>query len=198
MQGKPKRANLAKLRKQPGKHHAGHNLALQADKRGSASRIFRYRIGGRERAMGLGPLGLVPMNEVREKAHELRRALKIGKVDPIEGRDAARQAQELERARSITFEECARHYFDTHRPEWRSPKHAEQWQSSLAKYVHPRIGGLPVASINKVLVLQVLQPIWHRIPETANRVRGRLELILDFRSRARLPRGGSKPRDLGG
>ena len=166
--------------KRPGKHYDGKGLALQITKRGTKSWIFRYTINGRERAMGLGPLDVVSLEEARELARQQRRVLKVDGLDPLEVRESKRQARELEAARSVTFEACTKSYIDTHGGTWRNGKHREQWRSTLDAYVHPIIGSLPVSQVDKRLVLKVLQPIWHRIPETASRVRQRIEAVLDY------------------
>jgi integrase len=170
---------VARLRK-PGKYYDGKNLALQITKAGSKSWIFRYRLNGRERAMGLGPLDLVSLAEARDKATEARKALKLEGVDPIEARVKARQDAALEAARGVTFEDCAGRYIAAHEAGWRNPVHRAQWKSTLATYAYPTIGKLPVSAVDTALVLRVLEPVWHDKPETAGRVRGRIERILDW------------------
>ena len=113
-------------------------------------------------------------------------------VDPIEKRRAERLEARLDAARAITFKECAARYIASHRAGWRNPKHAAQWQATLATYAEPVIGGLSVQAIDTALVLKVLEPIWTTKPETAGRVRGRVESILDW-AKARGYRGGENP-----
>ncbi len=98
--------------------------------------------------------------------------------DPLEIRDAKRAADRLESAKAMTFEQCARAYLDDHRESWRNPKHRQQWE--IATYVYPVFGDLPVQMIDRQLVLKALKPIWKTKPETANRVRGRIETVLDW------------------
>src|SRR5207247_2242975 len=89
--------------------------------------------------------------------------------------DARRAADRLEAAKTMTFEQCASAYLDDHRESWRNPKHRQQWENTLAAYVYPVFGALPVQAIDRQLVLQAIKPIWKTKPETANRVRGSSE-----------------------
>lgn len=141
--------------------------------------------------MGLGPVDLVSLAEARERARNARRLLLDGQ-DPIEVRKGARLAARLEAARGITFLECAERYIAAHEAGWRNEKHRDQWKSTLAKYCYPIIGALPVAAVDTALVMKILEGIWMRRPETAGRVRGRLEAILDWAT-ARQYREGENP-----
>jgi integrase len=129
--------------------------------------------------MGLGSLDTVTLADAREKATECRRLRERG-IDPIDARDAQRASASVERAKTLTFDQCAQQYIAAHRAGWRSPKHLSQWKTTLANYVLPVFGNLPVASIDVGLVTKVLQPIWPTKTETANRVRGRIEAVLDW------------------
>lgn len=95
------------------------------------------------------------LHQARERAREARRTLKIDGRDPIEARKAQRQADRIEAARSITFEDCATRYVAAHEASWRNPKHRAQWKSTLASYCYPVIGSLPVSAIDTALVLRV-------------------------------------------
>jgi integrase len=139
--------------------------------------LFRYGIGGRERYCGLGALHTIGLAEAREKAKECRQIILDG-GDPIAARRARRSDQRLAAARAMTFEECAKAYIHDHAPTWRSAKSGEQWVSSLSSYVYPAIGKLLVRDIGTGEVLRVLEPIWKTKPETASRVRGRIQSIL--------------------
>jgi integrase len=146
----------------------------------SKSWIYRYAsTTGKERFMGLGSLDTVTLAEAREKATECRRLRERG-IDPIDARDAQRASAAVERAKAMTFDQCAEHYITAHRAGWRSPRHLSQWKSTLATYASPVLGNLPVGSIDVGLVIKVLQPIWPTKPETASRIRGRIELVLDW------------------
>jgi integrase len=169
-------------RSKPGLFGDGGNLWLQVTKgkRGpSRSWIFRYERGGRMRSMGLGSLDTISLTNARERARKCREQLLDG-IDPIEHRTAERAAKIAEGARSITFEAAAAAYIAAHRDEWRSQQHAAQWPASLAKYIHPILGRVPVAQLDTPLILQALQPIWPTMTVTASRLRARVEAILDW------------------
>lgn len=175
----------------PGSLPDGNGLYLQVGPNGSKSWIFRFKIQGRTRWMGLGPAHTVSLAEAREKARDQRRLLLAG-VDPIEARDAEEKRLLLEAARSRTFAECVTAYIDAHRDKWKNAKHADQWKSTLETHANPTIGHLPVAAVDTGLVTQVLEKIWKTTPETASRLRGRIEKILDW-ARVRGYREGENP-----
>jgi integrase len=163
----------------PGRYHDGGGLYLQVTDAGGKSWLFRFMVNGRARAMGLGSADNFSLAEARAKAAECRRLLHDG-IDPIEVR-RDRQAQErLDGARAITFRQCAEAYVAAHRTGWRSKKHADQWESTLSTYANPVFGSLPVQQVDVGLVIKVLEPIWAKKTETASRVRGRIEAILDW------------------
>jgi integrase len=134
---------------------------------------------GRRREMGLGSLGVVGLAEARSSAGTCRRLLFEG-IDPIENRKAQRTAARRDAANAITFEQCAERFVAAHRPSWRNAKHAKQWESTLATYTYPVFGQLAVDMIDTGLVMRVLEPIWVAKGETASRVRGRIEAVLDW------------------
>jgi len=177
--------------KQRGLYGDGGGLFLQVTAKGTKSWVFRFKEGGRQRVMGLGPEHTVSLKEAREKARECRRLRLEGK-DPIAQRMAERAAATLDAARAITFRECAESYIAAHQSGWRNSKHAAQWPATLNAYVYPHFGALPVQSIDVGLVMKSLQPIWTAKPETATRVRGRIESILDWAA-ARGYRQGENP-----
>lgn len=137
-------------------------------------------------------MSLLPLAEARERAREQRRLLKIDGRDPLEVKLLARQDDALASARSITFEECASKYIAAHEKSWRSAIHRRQWRSTLATYVYPALGSLPVSAIDVALVLGCIEPIWGSKPETAGRVRGRIEAVIDWAA-ARGFRNGDNP-----
>lgn len=163
----------------PGLHPDGGGLALQISKSGARSWVFRYMKDRRPRMMGLGSLAAVGLADARRKAAEARALLADGK-DPIEARDAALAAARLAAAKTITFKECAEKYIEAHRPGWRNEKHAAQWESTMKTYVYPVIGNLSAQVIDTGLVLKVLEGIWATKTETAGRLRGRIESVLDW------------------
>jgi integrase len=117
--------------------------------------------------------------EAREKARECRKASTEGR-DPIAERRAERMARRIEQAGAVTFAEAAERYIATHRASWRSVKYARQWVSTLETFVYPIFGRLPVRAVDTALVMKALSPIWVTKTETATRVRGRIEIILDW------------------
>lgn len=169
--------------KQPGMHGDGGGLYLQvtegADGTPRKSWLFRYTVAGRERQMGLGPLSDVPLAEARDRALAARELRRAGK-DPIAEREAARAEASLVAAKTMSFDECATAYIAAHRPGWRNLKHAAQWSSTVATYCSPVFGKLPVQLVDVGLVMRAIEPLWATKPETASRVRGRVECILDW------------------
>ncbi|MGY3698939.1 integrase [Bradyrhizobium sp. USDA 3240] len=181
--------------KQAGMYSDGGGLYLQvtqgADGTPRKSWLFRYAIGGRERQMGLGPLHDVSVAEARERAVSARELRRAGK-DPINAREALRAANSLSAAKTMSFDECAEAYVAVHRQGWRNVKHASQWTATLATYCSPVFGRLPIQGVDVGLVMKVLEPIWATKPETASRVRGRIERILDW-AKVRGYREGDNP-----
>jgi integrase len=141
--------------------------------------------------MGLGPFALYGLAEARAKALDARRKRHEG-IDPIDVRRAERARQRLDAAKSISFKECAEAYIASHKAGWRNEKHKYQWPATLNSYAYPIIGPLPVQAVDTGLVLKVLEPIWAKKPETASRVRQRIENVLDF-SKVRGYREGENP-----
>lgn len=174
-----------------GMYADGLGLYLKVRAGNSKSWIFRYRIGGRLRDMGLGPFHTVSLAEAREKV-EVCRAMRLKGLDPLEERRNEQQAKVIEAAEAITFESCAESYIAAHKDGWKNGKHADQWMATLQTYVYPVFKDKPVAAIDDVLVLKVLQPIWKDKTETASRVRGRMERILDW-ARVMKYRTGDNP-----
>lgn len=165
--------------KEPGRYGDGHGLWLQIGEAGTKSWLFRYMLDGKARMMGLGPYDDISLEKAREKASECRKLL-IDSKDPIEERDAMKALDRLARAKSLTFDECASAYIESNRAGWKNDKHASQWENTLNTYASPIIGWLNVASIDTGMVLKVLEQIWTTKPETASRLRGRLEAVLGW------------------
>src|SRR5579872_5003608 len=112
-------------------------------------------------------------------AAECRRMRADG-IDPIDTRRVERDRGKLDAAKAMTFDPCARAYIAAHESGWRNAKHRDQWRNTLATYTSPMFGSLPVQVIDVGLVMKVLEPIWRTKPETASRLRGRIEAILDW------------------
>jgi integrase len=176
---------------EPGMYGDGGGLYLRITQDGTKNWVFRYMLDGRPRWMGMGPLAIYGLQEARAKALDARRLRHEG-IDPIEARKGERLRTRLDAAKAITFKECADNYIKAHRAGWRNGKHAAQWGATLATYAEPIIGALPVQAIDTTLVLKILEPIWTAKPETAGRVRGRIESILDW-AKAREYRQGENP-----
>src|SRR5271166_6043942 len=166
--------------KKEGRHPDGQGLYLHV-KGGSASWVYRYKVGTKEKNMGLGPLHSVSLAEARQRAAGYRKMRYAEEPrDPLDERRANRSATRLASAKAMTFKECAIAYIGAHRSAWRNPKHAAQWSSTLEKFVFPLLGDLPVSAIDTALVMKVLDPIWTVTTETASRVRGRIEAVLNW------------------
>lgn len=154
-------------------------LALVVHASGTRSWILRYKIGCIRRDMGLGSFDEVSLANAREAARTARAKIVTG-VDPIQQRKAARSALVAELATALTFGECATKYMEAHESGWRNPKHAQQWRNTIDTYANPVIGQMLVRDVGLPHVMRVLEPIWHQKTETAKRLRGRLEAVLDW------------------
>ena len=180
-----------------GMYPDGHGLYLRVttNKDNLINRywIFRYasRQTGKDRQLGLGPLDTVSLADAREMARLCREQLRNG-VDPIEHRKAQRAATALAAAKAITFQQCGEAYVVAHETAWRNQRHRKQWRNTLATYVYPVFGSLPVQAIDTGLVLKVLEPLWQTRPVTAGRLRGRIESVLDW-AKVRGYRDGDNP-----
>jgi len=164
-----------------GRYYDGDGLILLVKDKDRAWWVFRYTIAGRMREMGLGRArggNSVTLAEARAKAAALRRQVKQG-LDPLAEREAgaakAAAAAQAEKTRAISFRAVARYYLDAHEAGWRNAKHRQQWQNTLDTYAMPHMGDLPAAEVETKHVLAALEPIWREKPETASRVRGRIE-----------------------
>jgi integrase len=177
--------------REPGLYADGKGLYFRVSRTGARSWIYRYAADHRVHDMGLGPYPDVSLAEARQKALECRK-LRLDGVDPLSARRAGRDQARLDTAKGMTFAACAERYIAAHKPGWRNPKHAAQWPATLATYVNPIFGHLPVQAIDVGLVMKAIEPIWAAKPETASRVRGRVESVLDWAT-ARSYRQGENP-----
>lgn len=177
--------------RKPGMLADGNGLYLQVTRANARSWIFRYYRNGKSREMGLGSLNAVSLADARLKAAACRGLLADG-TDPIAARDAERAQRALEDARAITFDQCAEAYITAHSAAWKNQKQVAQWRSTLRTYVSPVCGSLPVQVVDVALVMKVLEPIWTTKPETAARIRGRIESVLNW-AKARGYRIGENP-----
>ena len=174
--GKLNTAAIEQVEK-PGMYPDGQGLYLQVTGRNSKSWIYRYSLNGRARWLGLGSARDVSLAKARAKRDKARVQVREG-IDLIEEQKRKREQAKLETIQTKSFRDYAEDYIAAHEPGWRSAKHAAQWQSTLKTYGYPVFGALPVRQIDTELVLKCLRPIWSEKPETANRVRGRIEAIL--------------------
>ncbi|MFO1084079.1 MAG: integrase arm-type DNA-binding domain-containing protein [Reyranellaceae bacterium] len=186
-----KALSVEKLARKPGMYCDGGGLWLRVSSPTARSWVFRYMLDRAPHEMGLGKYPEITLAEARERAAQARRLKAHGK-DPIAERDAVRAAVIADAAKAVTFKEAAERYIAAHRAGWRNAKHAAQWEATLATYAQPTIGTLAVQAIDTGLVLKVLEPIWQKKTETASRLRGRIEAVLDW-AKVRGYREGENP-----
>jgi integrase len=162
---------------EPGRHADGGGLYLVVDAKGAKRWVLLYRLPGRRREMGLGSVNAVPLVRARELAAEARAKI-AGGVDPLEEKHAPPPIPEAPPAPPVTFADVALVYMDDRERTWRNAAHRKQWRQTL-EIQSASLWARPVASISTEDVLAVLRPMWHEKPETARRIRGRIERILD-------------------
>ncbi len=166
----------------PGKHGDGRGLFLFVKPTGARSWVLRYQLNGRRRDLGLGAYPEVTLAKAREKALEARRLISEGS-DPLSTRD---------KTKSLTFKHAASALIESKRSGWKNAKHAAQWSSTLNTFAMPKLGDLDVKVIETADVIAVLKPIWNEKPETASRLRQRIEAVLDYATAVGV-RGGDNP-----
>ena len=172
-------AKTVSNQKSPGYFPDGGGLYLQVSPSGSKSWIFRFTLKSKPREMGLGALVTIDLAKARKRAASCRLLLVDG-IDPIEARRAHSAQDALAKARIVSFQTCAEGYIAAHGGKWKNPKHAGQWKATLETYCYPVIGTLPVQDVDTGLIVKALQPIWTEKPETASRLRGRIQSVLDW------------------
>ena len=175
----------------PGRYGDGKNLWLQVRGPEQRSWLFRFTIAGKQQEMGLGPADIVSLAEAREAALEARKLLHTG-VNPLDRRQGKKAEQAAEKAAAVTFRVVGGMYIAAHEATWRNAQHRYQWRQTLDSYVYPIMGDMPVASVKTGEVMRAIEPLWTTKPETAARVRGRIETILDY-AKARGWRSGDNP-----
>jgi len=189
-----------KAANEPGLYGDGHGLYLQVSAFDTKAWVFRFQLDGRPRKMGLGPIHTVSLAEARRRAADARLKVLDG-IDPIDEKASQRASKRLEAAKAMTFLECADAYIKAHESGWKNAVHRAQWgatfhETSRGKRVFPAatavINDLPVAAIDTALVVKVLEPIWYSTPETASRIRGRIESVLAWATVREL-RSGDNP-----
>ena len=175
-------------------HHAVGGVAglyLYVLETGARSWVLRTTVGSKRRHMGLGGYPDVPLALAKEKARAAKEKVSQG-IDPIAQRVSLASSLKAQQARQKTFSEAARAYIQAHEDAWKNPKHRAQWGSTLETYAYPHIGSLQVKDIDQEHVMKVLEPIWKTKTETANRLRGRIESVLDWAA-TRKYRSGENP-----
>ena len=180
-----------KTTKKPGYHGDGNGLYLCVKPTGAKSWILRYMVAGKAREMGLGGYPAIGLADARERRDSERKRLAEG-VDPIAARDAQQAANKVAQAKKSTFNDCVDRFLAAKSAEWTNIKHRAQWRATLQTYAAPYFGELPVQAVDTDLVIKALAPIWTTKTETASRVRGRIESVLDWATASKL-RSGENP-----
>ncbi|MFZ5575932.1 MAG: tyrosine-type recombinase/integrase [Pseudomonadota bacterium] len=180
-----------KNKSERGYYADGGGLYFRISAFDTRSWAFRFTMLGKSREMGLGAYPDVTLMEARERAADARRLLRDG-VDPIEARKATRSATAAAVSRALTFAQCADAYIAKESPAWKNSKHEAQWRSTLEAYAYPVIGKMLVRDVTEEHILKILEPIWLVKTETASRVRGRIESVLDYAT-AKKYRSGDNP-----
>jgi integrase len=181
---------------EPGRYGDGGGLWLQVsqldpDKPCTKAWLFRFTLGGKARQMGLGAADAVTLAQARDLRDDARKQVRAG-IDPIAARKAAKAQQALAAATAMTFKQAAIATIAAREAGWDNAEHRRQWSKTLETYVYPTVGALPVAAVDTGLVLKCLEPIWTTKRTTAERVRGRIEAVLDWAT-ARGYRSGDNP-----
>jgi hypothetical protein len=156
----------------------GGGLYLLVGPTGAKSWVFRYRINGKLRDMGLGPTHTVGLAEARKRAQQHRLA-RLDGIDPLEIKAAKRTEARLKVARAMTFKACTDGYMAANRAGW-GTRHAAIWEQSVVDHAYPVLGDLPVQAVDTALLMRAIEPLWNTKTETASRVRGRVEAIIDY------------------
>ena len=158
----------------PGFHNDGHGLYLWIDG-GRRLWVFRFKMAGKTHWHSFGPDRDITLAEAREAARECRRMVREG-INPIETCKAAKAAKMAGTGR--TLQAAAALYIAAHKAGWKSEKHGAQWEATLKAYAYPVIGPMPIQAITTGDILLILEAIWNEKPETASRVRGRIEAVM--------------------
>lgn len=194
---KPLEAIQIRHLSKPGYHAVGvvPGLMFQVTPTGSKSWVLRAKVGDKRREIGLGSYPAVGLALARDKAQQTRDMI-VGGVDPVAARVEARQSiiqQQLEeKALDWTFRRCAEAYIKARAPGWRNAKHGQQWENTLETYAYPVIGDMLVRHVGLQHISQIVEPHWTTKNETIDRVRNRVELVLDWAT-VRKYRTGDNP-----
>jgi hypothetical protein len=166
---------------EPDLYFDGRGLYLQVTGSGAKSWVYRYTLNGKARWLGLGSARDVSLKRARELRDVARGKIAKG-IDPVAEKQAERAATKAANnpPRVVTFKAATERYLDDHHRDWRNPKHRAQWRSTLVTYAWPMIAEKPINEITAADIVEVLRPIWKDKNETARRVRGRIEAVLDY------------------
>ena len=179
----------------PGLYADGGGLYLRVGRGGTKSWAFRFMLKGTPREMGFGSYTKVSLTDARRKAGDARLLLSDGH-DPLARRQEEQRqrlaAEKLAAARTMNFNQCAEAYIASHEISWKNDKHRQQWRNTLSTYVSPVFGSVPVQDVGIDLIMEVIEPLWKSKTETARRIRGRIEVVLDW-ARVRGYRTGENP-----
>lgn len=171
---------VEKLSRSEGRHAVGGCPSLYIRRlNGSVSWVLRVLVNGRRQEIGLGAYPDVGLEEARDKCRDIRKQIASG-ADPLAEKRRAKQGNMAAAAKRMTFTECMGAYLEAHEDGWKNPKHRQQWRNTLVSYAVPVFGSLPVADVELAHVMRCLEPIWREKTETATRLRGRIEQILDW------------------
>ncbi len=168
--------SLRSLIKKTGRHSDGGGLYFRVIGGGKSYWTYRYRVGGKERETSIGPYPEITLDEARNRHAALRKQVRTDKIDPLAQKRAAKAAIATPSVKP-TFGQCADAHVAAHEASWRSPKSAEAWRMTLTAYC-AAIRATPVDQVDTEAVLSVLTPLWTRAPETASRLRARIEAVL--------------------
>lgn len=179
--------------KTEGIHSDGAGLSLKVTKNGSKSWVYRYMLAGKAHWMGLGSYPDVSLAEAREKAADYRKLTRQN-IDPLAEKRKQTSVIRAAIAKYITFDKASAQYIEAHKAGWKNAKHADQWTNTLATYASPVIGNVDVSLIDTSHIMRILEKdnFWNEKTETAHRVRGRIESVLDWAT-ARKYRAGENP-----
>jgi integrase len=187
-------------KREPGYYADGKNLYLRVTRTTSKrlpethinkTWVFIYKKDGKRTEIGLGSFDVVSLDKAREERDKYNKQLKTG-IDPLDEKQRQANEDKAQRAKMMTFQQCADAYINAHRSGWKNPKHIQQWENTLSQYAFPFFGDLDVKAIDTGLITKCLEPIWLTKNETAGRVRGRIESVLDWAT-ARKYRTGDNP-----
>lgn len=179
--------------KTKGVYPDGAGLYLNVTIGGSKSWLYRYMLAGKQHWMGLGSYPEVSLSDAREKAADARKLTRQN-IDPLAEKRLTTSVIRASIAKAMPFETAAEKFIDAHKAGWKNAKHIDQWRNTLTTYAYPTIGKLDVSLIETAHIMRILEKddFWNTKTETAHRVRGRIESVLDWAT-ARKYRSGDNP-----